>query len=266
MRSHLPGMNRAGVKWISGFPGNPARGLPTIQGLLVLSETETGQPIAVMDCTWITAMRTAASTVVAAKRLARPDSSSIGILAAGLQGRRNLEALAQVFPIRNVKVFDIAQDRAEAFAYEMNEKLGVEVSVELGEEDVARDVDIVVSSGPIRKQALPVIGAGVMRPGTFACLLDFDATFDGSALREADRFVVDDVGQFAHMRREGYLGGILDPDSDLGHVVAGRLPGRQSEEELIVAMNLGIGLLDIYVGCKLLELARERRLGTDLEL
>ena len=100
MPAYIPAMNSAGVKWVSGYPGNPAKGLPYINGLLIYNDTETGLPKAVMDCTWITAMRTAAASAVSAKYLARPESSCIGILACGVQGHTNLEAMNVLFPLK----------------------------------------------------------------------------------------------------------------------------------------------------------------------
>ena len=88
-----------GVKWTSGFPKNPMRfGLPRVIGLLILNDAENGLPLAVMDCTWISAMRTGAATGVGAKYLARPDSKSVAIIGAGVQARTQLEALKAVLP------------------------------------------------------------------------------------------------------------------------------------------------------------------------
>jgi ornithine cyclodeaminase/alanine dehydrogenase-like protein (mu-crystallin family) len=81
MPAYVPSMRSAGIKWVSGYPGNFQRGLPYISGLIVLNDVETGIPYAVMDCTWITAMRTGAASALSAKYLARPDSETIGILA-----------------------------------------------------------------------------------------------------------------------------------------------------------------------------------------
>ena len=96
MPAYIPSLKSAGIKWVSGYPQNQERGLPYITGLLVLNDVETGIPYAVMDCVWITAYRTGAATALAAKYLARPESEVAGILACGVQGRTNLEALAAI--------------------------------------------------------------------------------------------------------------------------------------------------------------------------
>ncbi|OLS24238.1 MAG: Alanine dehydrogenase [Candidatus Heimdallarchaeota archaeon LC_3] len=107
MPAFIPTLNSAGMKWVSGYPENYKKNLPYIMGLLILNDPETGAPIAVMDCTWITAKRTGAATAIAAKHLARKDSSSVGIIACGVQGRSNLEALSCVFSLEKVRAFDI---------------------------------------------------------------------------------------------------------------------------------------------------------------
>src|SRR5512136_1620139 len=100
MPAYIPSLRSAGLKWVSGYPANKERGLPYISGLLILNDVETGLPYAVMDCTWITAVRTGAATALAARYLARPESRIAGILACGVQGRANLEALASQFPLQ----------------------------------------------------------------------------------------------------------------------------------------------------------------------
>ena len=127
MPAHIPGLHAAGIKWVSGYPGNQAKGLPYITGLLILNDEVTGLPYSVMDCTWITAYRTGAATAVSAKYLARPQSETAGILACGVQGRTNLEALAAVFPLRRAYVFDVDKGRQQRYAVEMSAKLGIEI-------------------------------------------------------------------------------------------------------------------------------------------
>ena len=96
MPAYIPALKSAGIKWVSGFPDNFKRKLPYITGLLILNDAETGIPLSVMDCVWITAMRTGAASALSARYLARPDSSVIGILGCGVQGRTNLEAMRTV--------------------------------------------------------------------------------------------------------------------------------------------------------------------------
>jgi len=93
MPAYIPSMRSAGIKWVSGYPENFKRGLPYINGLMILNDVETGIPYAVMDCSWITAMRTGAASALSAKYLARPDSETVGILACGVQGRTDRKSV-----------------------------------------------------------------------------------------------------------------------------------------------------------------------------
>lgn len=266
MPAYLPPVGTAGVKWISGFPSNRGRGLPYISGLIVLNDPDTGLPTAVMDATWITAMRTGAATAVAAKHLARPDSRTVSIVACGVQGRSNLEALQCVFPIERVLAYDTDTPAAERFAEDVAGRAGVTVEVVETLEDAISGGDIVVTSGPILRHPTPTIPAGWLRPGAFACPLDFDSYWTGDAMRAADRFVTDDIAQFEHFRALGFFTDTPSAHADLGAIVAGTAPGRQHEGEITMAMNLGLALADVAVGALALERARAAKSGTELEL
>src|SRR5205814_8068048 len=106
MPAAIPAQNAAGIKWVSGYPENSKRGLPYIAGLMILNDFETGMPLALMDAIWITAKRTGAATAVAAKYLARPESSSVGILGCGVQGRSNLGGWRAWFPLTKLYAYD----------------------------------------------------------------------------------------------------------------------------------------------------------------
>lgn len=267
MPAFIPAMRAAGMKWVSGYPANQAKGLPYISGLLVLNDPETGLPLAVMDCTWITAKRTGAATAVAAKRLARPDCRSIGILACGVQGSSNLEALrALQYPLEKVKAFDIREDVALRFKEEMWQLLNVEVEVVSKPEDAVKGMDIVVTSGPILKKPKPVIEAGWLAEGAFASPVDFDSYWTPGALAEADLLATDDHGQMEYYRREGYFQRTPKPYADLGELVAGKKPGRTSASQRTMAINLGLGLEDMAAAIKIYGLAGKMGIGTRLPL
>ena len=266
MPAYIPGMQAAGMKWVSGYPDNVARGMPYINGLLVLNDPDTGYPLSVMDCTWITGMRTGAATAVAAKHLARPESTTAGIVACGVQGRSNLEALSCVFELTGVKAFDVRPETAEAYAREMAGKLGLKIEPVANLEEAVRGRDLVVTSGPILREPAPEIGPGWLDEGAFACPLDFDSYWQGEAFREADRLATDDMGQMTYYREEGYFGDTPEPYADLGEIVSGKKPGRQSDSERNISVNLGLGLEDMATAVKVYERAREQGIGRELPL
>lgn len=266
MPAYIPALGAAGMKWVAGFPENPARGLPYITGLLILNDPETGVPLAVMDCTWITAMRTGAATAVAAKHLARPESATVGILACGVQGRSHLEALVELFPLRHVRAYDIRREVAQRFAEDMRARFGLGVEVVDTPRAAVEGLDLVVTSGPIRKHPTPAIEAGWLAPGAFASAVDFDSYFQGAALREADRIVTDDRAQMEYYRAAGYFAETPPADSEIGEIVCGRKPGRRDADERVIAIPLGIALDDMATAIRIYRRARELGIGVELPL
>lgn len=266
MPAHIPSMRSAGIKWVSGYPGNFQRGLPYISGLIVLNDVETGIPYAVMDCTWITAMRTGAASALSAKYLARPDSETIGILACGVQGRANLEALSCLFPIKRAYAYDVLPEVQETFIAEMTNRLGLEVLGVSGPKQAVAGADLVVTSGPILKHPTPAIEKDWLRPGAFGSAVDFDSYWSGEALAQMDRIATDDHAQFRYYRSSGYFQQTPEPYADLGELVLGIKPGRQDKNERTLTINLGLALDDMAVAPTIYQRAKEKGLGIWLEL
>ena len=266
MAASIPGLGAAGLKWVGGYPENPARGLPYISGLLILNDVDTGFPIAVMDCTWITGQRTGAATALSARYLARPESSTAAILACGVQGRTNLEALATQFPLRRVYAYDTRPQARDRYVREMSERLELEVVAVDEPEQGVREADLVVTSGPILKHPAPAIREGWLREGAFASAVDFDSCWTGEALAQMDRVATDDHVQFRYYRELGYFRETPEPYADLGELVTGARPGRQSPAERTIAINLGLALEDMAVAPEVLRRATEAGLGTWLPL
>ncbi|MCK4490715.1 MAG: hypothetical protein KAU23_10665 [Anaerolineales bacterium] len=266
MPAYIPKLQSAGMKWVSGYPDNQKMNLPYISGLLILNDPDNGFPIAVMDATWITAMRTGAATAVAAKYLARPDSSSVGIIACGVQGRSNLEALSSLFEINKVKAFDISPQAAELFAIEMEEVIKGEIEIVNDPRDAVVGLDLVVTSGPILRNPDPVVEAGWLSEGSFASLVDFDSYFKADALREADKLATDDKNQMLSYREHGYFKDTPQPYADLGEIAAGKKPGRENSSERTICINLGLALADMATAIVIYKKAREKGLGIQLPL
>jgi ornithine cyclodeaminase/alanine dehydrogenase len=266
MPAYIPAMDSAGVKWVSGFPGNHERGLPYITGLLILNDPETGLPIAVMDCVWITAMRTAAATAVGARRLARPDSTTLGILGCGVQGTTNTEALNVLFPLERVMAYDVKPEAVAAFAEDVSNRFDLEVvPVETPKEAVA-GCDMVVTAGPILKEPHRTIQPGWLDEGAFASLVDFDSYWHPDAMKEANKFCTDDVPQLEHYKDVGYFQDIPPIHADLGELVTGQKPGRETPEERTMTCNLGLAIDDMAVAPAIYQRAREKDIGRWLPL
>jgi ornithine cyclodeaminase/alanine dehydrogenase-like protein (mu-crystallin family) len=266
MPAYIPSLKSAGIKWVSGYPENYKRGLPYITGLLILNDVETGIPYAVMDCAWITAYRTGAASALAAKYLARPESKTAGILACGVQGRTNLEALKVLFPIERVYAYDILPEVQQQYVADMSSKLSIEV---IGVDEPRQAVvesDLVVTSGPILKHPTPTIQKDWLQPGAYGSAVDFDSYWTGEALSQMNRISTDDHAQYQYYKSVGYFQSTPDPYADLGEIVAGLKPGRQDPKERTLAINLGLAMDDMAVAPEIYRRAKGMGIGTWLTL
>jgi ornithine cyclodeaminase len=274
-RNHLnimPGyvggqLNAAGFKAVASFPRNPFKhNLPRASALIVLNDTELGLPLAVMDGTVISAMRTGAVSGVGAKYLAREDVTRAGLIGAGVQSRTQLMALKVTRPnLRQAMIFDICRDRAEAFAEEMSDRLSLDIRVADNAEEVARQVKILVTV--TTNITDPIIHHGWLTPGSFyAHVSGYECEYD--VIHHADKVLVDDwelvkarmYSTVALMWRDGQF---ADNDlyAEFGEVVSGRKAGRENDQETIIFSPIGLALHDVAVAHRIYETAVAKELG-----
>lgn len=267
MSSALPGVGMAGCKWQSGSPDNHAQGQPYITGQFILNSLESGMPIAIMDSTWITEMRTAAATAVAARPLVAKPPKVLGVLGCGLQGRRNLEALRIVFPsIAAVRAYDIATSAAEKYRTEMAARHGVEVIVCASPREAFAGADIVITCGPITPDGPRAVEASWLGEGATCVTLDYDCYWKAGELAKVDGLFTDDVKQLEHTKADGYFTTVPASVREIAGVVAGKEKGRASSKQRIVCINMGLALEDTATAAPIYRRAREKRLGTELPI
>ncbi|CAM9403533.1 unnamed protein product [Phaeothamnion confervicola] len=254
----------SGCKFQSGDSGNPARGLPSIQGLYLLCESEGGRMVALMDARWLTAIRTAAVGALFARRAAPPGAATLGILGCGLQGRLQLEAIKSVVPgITACRAYDVAPEHAAAYKREMDGRFGVAVEIVDSPEAAVRGADIVMTSGPIQKVRAPVIRPDWIPPGALVITLDRDSYVTDDAIESMGLLLSDDRDALMHAREhEGAFQAVSRIDADLtdmarGHTVARRDPG----DKVMVLVN-GLGIEDLAAAIEVYRLAREKSAGT----
>ncbi|OGP95835.1 MAG: hypothetical protein A2157_03845 [Deltaproteobacteria bacterium RBG_16_47_11] len=270
MPAYVKEVEAAGLKWVSGFPSNLERGLPYITGLLILNDAETGVPMAVMDSSWITAMRTGASVGISVKYLARQGSNVVGILGCGVQGRSSLRAFVDVLPdLSSVRCYDLYPDATKRFMDEMNRLFpALNLKACSSPAEMIERADVVVTAIPIVTKPNPPLHAGMLIRGGLGVSLDYDSAWSSSAMRECDKFVSDDINQLLFTKKEGgYFSGIPEEIyADLGELAAGLKPGRQNDTERIFCMNMGIAIDDMVTAKLIYERALERGAGTRLPL
>ncbi|MFC1829043.1 ornithine cyclodeaminase family protein [Thermodesulfobacteriota bacterium] len=266
MPAYIPALKSAGVKWVSGFPDNHKLGLPYITGLLVLNDPETGLPVSVMDCVWITAMRTGAATALSARYLARSESSVVGVLGCGVQGRTNVDALNVLFPLKRVMAYDVDPDAVSQYADDIGSRFNLEVLPVDTPQEAVTGCDIIITAGPILKTPHATIQAGWLDEGAFASLVDFDSYWHADAMGETAKFCTDDTPQLLHYKQTGYFQKIPPLHADLGELVAGQKPGRETPSERTMTANLGLAIDDMAVAPIIFRKAVEKGIGTWLPL
>ena len=266
MPAYIPDLKSAGIKWVSGFPENPKKGLPYITGLLILNDVDTGIPVAVMDGVWMTAKRTGAATAISARHLARPESEIVGVLGCGVQGRSNVEALKVIFPIKTVMAFDVDEEAVQRYQHDIGTELDLEVIPVKTPQAAVSGCHIVVTAGLIAKKPHRTIQAGWLDEGAFASLVDFDAYWHPEAMQECAKFCTDDVAQLRLYQEMGYFQDIPDIHADLGELATSQKPGRETPTERTMTANLGLALDDMTVAPLLYKKAVEKGIGTWLPL
>ena len=246
------GGGHALLKWVTSFPGNPAHGLPTVTGVVLLSDASNGVLKAILDAGAVTALRTGAAAVLAAETLGRPDARTAAVVGAGVNGR----AAARTFLAleREVLLWDVDAARAEAVAAE----LGAEVAAS---RELALAADLVVTVTPGHEVLLP---GGTLLPGQHVSLMGADGPGKAEIAVEElvrTRVFCDDWEQASHGGELVYaveLGKLAREDvTELGAVLAGDAPGRQSDDEITTFDSTGLAIQDLAVALAALERAND---------
>ncbi len=266
MPAYIQDLKSAGLKWVSGYPENYKRGLPYITGLLIYNDVENGLPLAVMDCVWITAKRTGAASAVAARRLARPESSVMGMLGCGVQGQSHAEAFTETFPLKKIIAYDKDPESARRYAAAMTRQLKLEVVAVKTPREAVSGCDIVATAGPILKVPHATIQADWLDEGAFASLVDYDSYWSREALTQAAKFCTDDIPQLKLYQSMGYFQNIPPIHADLGELVTGKKKGRENSRERTMTANLGLAIDDMAVAPLIFARAKEKGIGTWLPL
>ena len=256
----------------ANFPQNMSKwGLPTIQGVIALYDGESGYPLSLLDSIEITALRTGAATAVAAKYLARPDSTVATICGCGVQGRVQLKSLAQVLRLEKVYAYDQIDTLSGRFADEMSEELKTEVIPVTDLPCAVGESDVCVTCTSSRQSFLM---REHVRAGTFVAAIGADNPLKQEldpALLAANKVVVDvleqcaTIGDLHHAIAAGVMGK-SDVYAELGAIVAGRTPNRTSAEEIIIFDSTGTALQDIAAASVVYEKALGAGKGAWLNL
>lgn len=272
----MPGSTRSpaalGLKVVTVFPGNHTSEYDSHQGVVLLFDPEFGVPLAVLDASEITAIRTAAASGVATRALAREDAGDLALLGAGVQARKHLEAMLLARPIRRVRVFSPRAESRAAFAERESRQHGIRVEAVDSARAAVEGADLVCTLTSSRE---PVLEGRWLAPGCHvnaagACM-PAARELDTEAVRRARLFVdrresaLNEAGDLLIPIQEGALGA-EHIQGELGEVLAGTLAGRGSREEITLFESLGLAVEDLAAATYLDRVGRERGVGVLVEL
>jgi len=261
-----------GIKWIAGFPPNPIKyGIPRAHALLVLNDSWTGIPLALMDCTYISAMRTGAVTGVGAKYLANPDSEVVGIIGCGVQAKTQIMALKAAIPsVKLLKGYDIRREASETFARWASEEIGIEARAAGSAQEAVEGSDIVVT---VTVADEPIVKDGWLKKGSFFAHVGSYQEEEEAVIFNSDKVVVDLWHEVLHrgtpLLARLYNAGKIKEDrihANIGAIIRGRKTGRTNRDERIFFSPLGLGSEDVAVASRVYQEAKKKGLGTTLKL
>jgi ornithine cyclodeaminase/alanine dehydrogenase-like protein (mu-crystallin family) len=258
----------AGTKWHGMSQSNAAAGLPRLTALIVVNDPQTTSPIAVMDGTSITALRTGALAAIGAKYLAQDDSRTIAIIGCGIQGRSHLAAIKELFSIEDVRAYDASPKSAMAFANEMKAKLQIAIEVKDDPKSAVENAEIIAMTTSAQA---PVVLENWISKGAYVAATSLFKDLDPTLSRKADKWVV------GHMKADKRIISDMkrllaielsesDIYADLTEIISGHKPARERREERIVFTHIGMGALDLAVASIAFNKAVHKNVGTHLNL
>jgi ornithine cyclodeaminase/alanine dehydrogenase-like protein (mu-crystallin family) len=265
MPAYLHGDSSLAIKIVSLFPGNAGMGLATHEAVIFVFAPDTGRPIALMDGTWITAVRTAAGSALSADLLARDDSRTLAILGTGVQARAHAHAMVRIRPIETIRVAGRNLQRAEVLAAELQTELSIEATSVESYSEACREADIVCAT---THSPVPVVQLDFLRPGTHVTSVGYNT--EG---REIDSATVANALVVVESRKAALAAppagsndllipiseGLIDPKhiyAEIGELVAGHTPGRTSPDQITFYKSVGIAAEDVVAATLVIEAAR----------
>lgn len=246
------------VKALVLNPHNPEQGLESINALVTLLDSRSGLPLAVLDGNWVTAVRTAGLSAVAARRLARPDAAVAAFIGCGVQAHSHLQALAALFPLKRIHAFGRGTASRDAFCRSAESMELTAIASQTAQEAI-RDADLIVTSVTLSPQLVPFLDARWLKPGAFVTMTDLAAPWLAGSMSALDRIIVDDLEQEAGMSKP-----LVDPalvSGDLTGLATGDAAGRESAGERTAFVFRGLALGDLAVAGLAYQRACERSRG-----
>jgi len=268
MPAYVPPEKAVGNKWIACYPNNPSKyNLPQTTGLLIMNDVMSGIPTGIMDCTWITVMRTPAVTVLAAEAL-HPKAETFGMFGCGVQGTEHVRFVVKTLRhLKKIYVYDVNQEAMENLVAQVQPEVEVEIVKGKSPQEVSEKCEVMSSATVILKDPLAVVKKEWVSKGQTILPCDLNTFWDPAISLEADQYIVDSMEEHELFADMGYFPeGLPRMTAETGEVVAGIRTGRKTPDELIVCSNIGMAVCDVVVGREVLKTALAKGAGTKLPL
>lgn len=256
---YIESIDVSGIKWQSNVEDNPGRGLPNNIGLIILTNSSDGSPRAVMDCSWITALRTPCAALTALKYLGPHKPRIATIIGLGVQGRSHFDALIETNAapeLEVIKVFDLQNNAMTSFVEYCNDKSAVKIEPYKDPESAIRESDILITCTQFKKSSDPIVQPAWVKKGSLALPADVGSYWTPESRDAMDKVITDDFAQTMSFAEHGFFQNKpLRLDAELGDVMLGKSEGRASDEDRIMCINAGLSLHDIALAQNIYERA-----------
>lgn len=273
MPAMVESIDSIGMKWVSIFPRNKEQGKKTLYGLVLLADIRTAEPLAMLEASHLTALRTGAASGLATRLMARADANTLGVVGTGVQARGAIDAIMAVRSIANIRLYNRNRDKAEQMANELAAMYDVHIDVVDAADNAVEEADIIVTA---TNSAQPVLSSSAIKPGAHINAigsfrphmqeLPTDLWLRASKIvTESTEGALDETGDLLIPIEEGVYKA-EDLYGELGELACGQKPGREREDEITIFKSVGLAAMDIVVAKQIVDKALAAGIGQTIML
>ncbi len=270
MPAYLPQEYACGIKWGSNFPTNKTRypGLTPTNCQIIYNDAETGLPLAIMDATWITEIRTPATAIVGIKYGGNLDAKTFGMVGCGIQGKANVKMIETTLKkLEKIYIYDIFESAMDKLIEECQPLVNAKIEKCSTYEELAKNSEVITTALPIAHKPNPPIKSEWIGKGQTLLCLDCHSAFEDLIYKRANKYYVDSIEQHRLLEGYGYYPyGLPTITGETGAMAAGLIPRRESKDELVIVNNVGMAVEDMMCARMIFDRALQKGLGVKLPL
>jgi ornithine cyclodeaminase/alanine dehydrogenase len=269
MPASIEEVSSAGIKWGSCYPENRANfGTRQMNAMMVYNDYLSGVPLAVMDGLYITEIRTPCVSFISAKYMARPDTKTFGMIGCGIVGREHVRIVCNNFTkLETIYIYDIFEDMQDKMIADYQSKIPAKIVKAKSIEEVVKSSEVFSTATAVTETQTPLIKDAWVTKGQTILLCDLHQLVEDATMKRADKYMMDSISQHHFMAGYGYYPhGFPNIDGEIGEVCAGKKPGRERDDELIVCNNVGMAVEDMMLLRVMFDRALETKAGRFLPL